>query len=82
MSKRGNVTAMTAGQWRAWAERRTLNADAYVERLRMEASLAREVASEHECPYCAVAIAVPVHERDRYQFHRAYVIHELGCPSA
>jgi hypothetical protein len=58
-----------------------LGADAHVERLRMEAHAARDLAHTMRCGRCEVAISVPL-DGDRLAFHRAYVIHELGCPDA
>lgn len=75
------VVRMTPGQWRAWAERRLLHADAYVERLRVEARDAVLLAASEECEECEIALCVPV-DGEHYAFHRAHVMHELGCPVA
>lgn len=81
MSARQHAHTATPGQWLAWSERRMINAEATVERLRMEARAARDIAMTMRCPRCEVAITVPL-DGDRFAFHRAYLIHELGCPDA
>lgn len=77
----GDSVAQSPRLWLVWAENRTINADAYVERLRMEAKQARSLAGELGCDGCEVAIVVP-RDGERYAFHRAYVVHELGCDRA
>jgi hypothetical protein len=81
MSPRTRSHTATPGQWLAWAERRMIGADALVERMRGEARAARDLASTMRCRSCEVAITVPL-DGDRLAFHRAYLIHELGCPDA
>ena len=79
--RRADTVAQSERQWRVWAEQRLISADAYVERLRVEARQAAEVAAEYRCLGCEVAIFVP-RNGDRLEFHRAYAVHELGCPRA
>jgi hypothetical protein len=73
---RTDPQTQTAGQWRAWAESRLVNAEALVDRLRAQARDAVLTVVNLECPYCEVRITVP-RQGDTYLWNRAWAEHEL-----